>query len=217
MYTVYKTVNLVNKKYYVGVHKTTTPDDDYLGSGVLLKQAIQKYGKTNFKKEVLAIFENKNDAYELERTLVKICEESYNLKEGGEGGFEHLNDGSETHLIRAKAAATLGGKITIKAIRKRYAEDPEYRVYMHDKIKTGIRNSKTKSRRFTGKHHSAVSKRKIGEQNKKHQSGENNSQYGLKWITNGTDNAKIKSNDHLPEGWRFGRTIKNKHTYIQTG
>jgi len=34
LYTVYKTQNLVNGKYYFGVHKTNNPYDGYLGSEI---------------------------------------------------------------------------------------------------------------------------------------------------------------------------------------
>jgi len=47
-YTVYKTINLVNGKIYVGLHVTDKLDDDYLGSGKLIQAAIKKYGRENF-------------------------------------------------------------------------------------------------------------------------------------------------------------------------
>lgn len=39
-YTVYKTINIHNQKFYIGVHKTIDPNDDYLGSGKLIKFAL---------------------------------------------------------------------------------------------------------------------------------------------------------------------------------
>lgn len=37
------------------------------------------------------------------------------------------------------------------------------------------------------------------------QSGEQNSQYGTRWITNGFDNCRIKKNEMIPDGWKLGK------------
>jgi len=50
---IYKTTNLVNGKQYIG--KDTKNNPNYLGSGSYLKRAIKKYGKQNFKKEILEV------------------------------------------------------------------------------------------------------------------------------------------------------------------
>lgn len=53
IYCLYQTTNLVNGKIYVGIHQSQSLDDAYLGSGKLLKAAIKKYGRKNFKREIL--------------------------------------------------------------------------------------------------------------------------------------------------------------------
>ena len=60
---------------------------------------------------------------------------------------------------------------------------------------------------FQGKTHREETKRMIGSANSVKQRGENNSQHGTVWITNGSDNKKIKKNDDIPKGWYKGRVI----------
>lgn len=92
MYTIYKITNNINGKYYIGVHKTNNPNDNYYGSGTAIKKAIKKYGKENFSKKVLYIFEFKQDAYLMESKIVDINDpNSYNEKEGGIGGWDYVN------------------------------------------------------------------------------------------------------------------------------
>lgn len=61
---VYRITNNLNKKYYIGSHKSEfrTKDDclndKYFGSGLALKRAIKKYGIFNFSKEILVIADN---------------------------------------------------------------------------------------------------------------------------------------------------------------
>lgn len=90
-YTIYKTTNLVNGKTYIGKHKTKNLNDDYIGSGIYLMKAIKKYGRVNFQKEILFIFENESlmDDKEKEIVTAEFISSSlnYNAKLGGEGGF----------------------------------------------------------------------------------------------------------------------------------
>ena len=58
-FTVYQTTNLINGRYYVGRHQSKEPNDKYIGSGMLLKLAIEKYGNENFKKVVLVFCDSK--------------------------------------------------------------------------------------------------------------------------------------------------------------
>lgn len=87
---LYKITNLVNNKYYYGVHSTDDIDDGYMGSGSLIKKAIKKYGKENFKKEILEYFDNKDQMYQREAEVINesmIADKNcYNFKLGGEGG-----------------------------------------------------------------------------------------------------------------------------------
>lgn len=42
-YTVYKILNVLNCKIYIGVHETYNINDKYMGSGYALKRAQKKY------------------------------------------------------------------------------------------------------------------------------------------------------------------------------
>ena len=107
MYTVYKIINILNQKTYVGVHKTDNPNDNYMGSGKAIKAAIQKHGKENFEKQILLITEDKLEAYNLERelTIDFNSNNNYNMRLGGIGGFTKENSW-KGHIARSK----LGGK-----------------------------------------------------------------------------------------------------------
>lgn len=89
-FTVYKTTNIINGKVYIGSHITKNIHDDYLGSGKYLKQAINKYGRENFTKEVLYVFDNRADMNSMERSLVNEAfvkdRQTYNATVGGSGG-----------------------------------------------------------------------------------------------------------------------------------
>lgn len=86
---IYKTLNLINKKIYIG--KDSKNDPTYLGSGKLIKKSIEKYGIENFKKEILEFCSNQNHLNERERYWIKEFKSQnrnigYNISEGGDWG-----------------------------------------------------------------------------------------------------------------------------------
>lgn len=89
----YRIDNLVNSKFYYGVHSTDDLDDGYMGSGIALKKAKKKYGIENFKKTILLYFNTEEEMFAYEREFITpefleihrgIC---YNEKPGGDGGW----------------------------------------------------------------------------------------------------------------------------------
>lgn len=93
-YTIYETVNKINGKKYIGKHITNNIQDNYLGSGLYLTKAIKKYGRENFIKNILFIFDNEidmtNKEKELVNTLLISDDNYYNIALGGQGGVTVL-------------------------------------------------------------------------------------------------------------------------------
>lgn len=90
-FIIYKTTNLKTGSFYIGKHRTDDLNDGYLGSGILLKRAIGKYGVDAFEREILFVCSDEEAMNLMEQQLV--TEEllnnpkCYNLAIGGQGGF----------------------------------------------------------------------------------------------------------------------------------
>lgn len=215
-YTIYKITNKLNGKIYIGCHKTKKLDDGYMGSGTYLRRAQEKYGIENFEKEILEVFDNSDQMFEMESLLVNPDfvkrEDTYNLKEGGYGGFniEWCRKGRQ---MANENGALEKAQASLKLLRN----DPEWQSLLSDKrVSTmferyGIDAFVT----FKGKKHSDETKEKMRDKHKEneHQIGEKNSQFGTMWIHNLTEklNKKIKKEDFLEfesQGWQKGRKIK---------
>lgn len=86
---LYKTTNLLNGKFYYGMHSTTDLDDGYLGSGRHLKNSIKKYGKENFNRKIISFFDSREDLVKAEIELITedLIEDPncYNAQMGGDG------------------------------------------------------------------------------------------------------------------------------------
>jgi hypothetical protein len=213
-YIVYKITNLVNGKIYVGCHKTKNIDDDYMGSGKLIKRAIDKYGIDSFTKVILAVFDNPEAMFNMESELVDdefiLREDTYNLKRGGYGGFDHINGNG---LNTSSEKNRIGGL----ALQEKVLKNPELgqgRIKTQSaRFKKLHAEGKFKYDNFKGKTHTPEARQKISEAVSKHQKGKGNSQYGTCWIHNLTlkESKRIKKedlNDWTSNGWIKGRKMK---------
>lgn len=103
-YIVYKIINNVNGKHYYGKHHTKNPFDNYMGSGILILKALEKYGEENFSKIILFDYATDKESSDKELELVPLSscypfdKLSYNLKEGGNGGYP--NNSGDKHWLR---------------------------------------------------------------------------------------------------------------------
>ena len=150
MFIVYKTTNNINKNFYIGVHKQDSSSfDGYYGSGIGLKRAIQKYGKENFSRETLYVFEDVEQAYDKEKELLISLyrlDECYNMHPGGRGirgkicfhSDEWRKKVSESNKGKKRTKETID---KIKKIDRSYMKTGEYRNKMSE-CKKGKNNIK---------------------------------------------------------------------------
>lgn len=101
---IYKITNSVNNKVYIG--KTICDKDDYFGSGVLIKQAIKKYGLDKFAKEIIDTANSIEELNNKEKYWIAYfnsCDLNlgYNIGLGGDGGDLFSNNPNK-EAIRLK-------------------------------------------------------------------------------------------------------------------
>lgn len=99
---VYEITNLINDKKYIGKRSCHCPieEDNYMGSGIVLKKAQKKYGIKNFKKKILEVCNSEDQAFKREEYLgnyynVVRNNMYYNLAECGGGGMKPFASMSE--------------------------------------------------------------------------------------------------------------------------
>lgn len=115
-HVVYKIINTVNDRKYIGIHSGRAGDilTTYFGSGKLLKQAYSKYGVDKFICEILYVFETREQALEKEKELVttNIIEsrEYYNITKGGGAPPTWLGKKHKVETIKKCSASKIGAK-----------------------------------------------------------------------------------------------------------
>ena len=82
---IYRTTNNINGHIYVGQH--TGNNEEYIGSGKLIRYAIKKYGKENFTRETLEECKDKKTLDDREIYWIAKLKPHYNIAEGGTGGY----------------------------------------------------------------------------------------------------------------------------------
>jgi group I intron endonuclease len=154
-YTIYQITNKLNGKIYIGKHQTENINDGYFGSGVALKEAIKKYGKECFEKEILFVFDTEVEMNDKERELITEDfvkrKDTYNLGVGGEGG-PHFKGKTHTDEIKEK--------IRDASVNQVWTEVRKNKIYENNLRTNKSRGEKT-SKALTGRKLSEETKRKI--------------------------------------------------------
>ena len=156
LFTIYKITNTINQKIYIGVHKTNDLDDGYMGSGVAITNAINKYGKDTFVKEIICLCKTEYEMYEKEKELVEVGVHSYNMTNGGKGGWSHIDSKGDNNPMRRSAET----RAKVSASSKLTRNDPEKKAF-YDNISR--ENFKKATEHNTGQkrpNHSIIMKQK---------------------------------------------------------
>jgi len=124
---IYKITNKINGKIYIGKHEGTESDyERYMGSGLLIRRAYEKYGVDNFIKETLEICEKKEILEEREKYWIKKYnsqnkEIGYNITEGGTGG-DTLSNHPDIKIIVEKISKAGKGRVFTEEHRKKLSK-----------------------------------------------------------------------------------------------
>ena len=124
-YIIYKITNLINNRYYIGRHAAKNIDDGYMGSGIGIKNAISKYGRKNFKKEILAEATSQEELWKLEEQYVtkEVVDDplSYNQVGGGKSYLNGLKQSDpEKFFEHQRKAATRLAELTVHCRTKEW-------------------------------------------------------------------------------------------------
>ena len=165
---IYKIVNKINNKIYIGKHSTKNPYDNYMGSGKAINAAINKYGSENFEKSILHCFDSEDKAYLKESEIVTAefvkREDTYNLIVGGEG----LSTGENNPFFNKKHSEETRLRMSLNHADFSGEKHPQYG-----------KNRSNKTKQLISKNHADVS-------------GKNNPFYGKGYMIAGKNNPRAK-------------------------
>lgn len=197
---IYKTTNLINNKIYIGQKRSDTfLEEKYLGSGHMLQKAVHKYGKDNFKVELLDYAETKNELDQLEIYYIDLYNSTnvnigYNIAKGGQGGnlgnqvCQKISNSLKNHFVSEETKEKIRQTQLSKHYHVKHSE--ETKLLLSHKLSESWKNlSKEEFKRRISILRKNVVYRPRGK-------------YMI--ITNGTDIRFVDKTLEIPFGWYRG-------------
>ena len=180
---IYITTNCINGKMYIGQKRFSSGWKSYLGSGKIIKDAIKKYGRENFYKEIIDFADSIDELNKLEIHYIKLYDainksNFYNIASGGKSGNNFVGKSE-------KEMEEIGDKI-----RKRCSgqDNPNFGKKYSEKTKKKMKEAKLG--KYLGKDNPNYGNHKL--------EGKNNPMFGK----NHSDEAKNKMSEN-----RIGKCI----------
>jgi hypothetical protein len=218
------TINLINGKKYIGIDSNNDPS--YLGSGLYIKESIKKYGRENFKKEILEVCQSKQDLQDREKYWILFydavkSDDFYNIHEGGTGGdiTIYMSDDEimnwKKNISLSKVGKTKGIPLSEKNKKgisdglKRYYENGGKAPCLGKKmsLETCEKISKSnKNRKFTDDH---LENLKIAFKDRDY-NGENNPFYGKGDLISGEKNPMFGRSFYDVWVEKYGKEVADK-------
>lgn len=206
IYKITCTAGSFKGKFYYGQHTTDNLDDEYTGSGILIRRYFKKY-PDKYIKEIISFHNSQEELNQAEYDIIhpnlnnSLC---LNLIEGGTGGA--LSEISRKKMSESKKGKPSWNKgktgIYSKETIDKFKHAPKSNQYIKAK-QNGItltiseETRKKISEAFKGKHHTQESKNRISE-TVKH----------LIWVTKEDKHKRIHIHElqkYIDAGWHRGR------------
>lgn len=206
IFYVYEIYNKVVDKYYVGsrtISKSIDILNGYNTSSKIVKQLIEEHGLESFEIIRTKTFETNKDAIEYENTYLQ------SIPKEKRGQYLNVN-------------FSAGGAV-IKSQTHNRIYNPETDQYIYHPKDLDIPEGWVKktrsippSRKGFKKHINLITNEIIMIKEEDNDNKDvilykdflnNNKKKLNKWITNGEENKRIADDDHIPEGWKIGKTV----------
>ena len=203
---IYLTTCTVNGKIYIGKHEGSDKDK-YLGSGELFSRAVKKYGKENFKREILRYCFTEHELRIWEYVLIKKYNSQdlsigYNIADGDVNTSEF--NPAKLPQVREKIRKSHIGKKTkprSEETKQKISKALKNRKLSEEtKLKISVA-LKGKNQYWLGKKLSEETKQKISIARKGKYCGKNNPNYG---------NHKIAGKNNPMFGKRHSKESRKK-------
>lgn len=208
---IYLTTNLINGRKYIGQKKSSYfKGTGYLGSGKILKQAVEKYGWDNFSVELVEECDSKETLDEREKYWIKY----YNAVD--DPTYYNIAFGGQSQACRHSPESR--EKCRIAHLRENLSEETRKRISEAQKRRCRLYGSA-----FKGKHHTEETKalfrvvhsrENLSEETTRRMSESTSLQNkGRIWINDGSRNKFIRQEDldsMLSQGYKIGRLQSNE-------